>query len=239
MDTVVFGELEPGRARPRGAVDDAPGDPEGPPALIAEGDAGDELYLVQDGIFTVHALKGGWWWSTRKPPGVFGGIPLVPETPRTATVTAKTAGTVWVLTRDDFPCARQASGGGGDDDDGRETNGGFPELRACARVAGRRNNRAPREALWRDSAGARILEQGALCVTRETDDAFFIIVDGEAVVTVDDGECVNGTNVVNRLFRRTFSARRRRRRRWTCAGGGHRGWAGMELRCLALDRENR
>jgi uncharacterized cupin superfamily protein len=92
-------------------------------------------------------------------------------------------------------------------------------------------------------AGARILEQGAPCVTRETDDAFFIIVDGEAVVTVDDGEAVetnafpNGTNVVNRLFRGDFFGESAvddgaaRAATVTAAGPG-------DLRCLALDREN-
>jgi CRP-like cAMP-binding protein len=103
LDTVVFRELDAAvrdrvaRSMTRLAT------PKGH-RLIAEGDAGDELYLVQDGIFTVSYLKDGAEVVVNKKAAgdVFGEIALMFETPRTATVTAKTAGTVWVLTRDDF-----------------------------------------------------------------------------------------------------------------------------------------
>ena len=226
MDTVVFRELDAAvrdrvaRSMTRLAT------PKGH-RLIAEGDAGDELYLVQDGIFTVSYLKDGAEVVVNKKAAgdVFGEIALMFETPRTATVTAKTAGTVWVLTRDDFRAhvRRAAEAETMTMDGAKRTEVFLNSVPVLASLdAGTTASLAEALQLRDFPAGARILEQGALCVTRETDDAFFIIVDGEAVVTVDDGECVNGTSVVNRLFRGGPA----KRRRPADARDGHRGWAG-------------
>jgi len=216
--------------------------------LIAEGDAGDELYLVQDGIFTVSYLKDGAEVIVNKKAAgdVFGEIALMFETPRTATVTAKTAGTVWVLTRDDFRAhvRRAAEAETMTMDGAKRTEVFLNSVPVLASLDAGTTARLAEALRRRDfPAGARILEQGAPCVTRETDDAFFIIVDGEAVVTVDDGEAVetnafpNGTNVANRLFRGDFFGESAvddgatRAATVTAAGPG-------DLRCLALDREN-
>jgi len=247
MDTVVFRELDAAvrdrvaRSMTRLAT------PKGH-RLIAEGDAGDELYLVQDGIFTVSYLKDGAEVIVNKKAAgdVFGEIALMFETPRTATVTAKTAGTVWVLTRDDFRAhvRRAAEAETMTMDGAKRTEVFLNSVPVLASLDAGTTARLAEALRRRDfPAGARILEQGAPCVTRETDDAFFIIVDGEAVVTVDDGEAVetnafpNGTNVVNRLFRGDFFGESAvddgatRAATVTAAGPG-------DLRCLALDREN-
>lgn len=209
--------------------------------LIVEGDAGDELYLVQDGIFAVSYLKDGAEVVVNKKSAgdIFGEIALMFESPRTATVTAKTAGTVWVLTRENFRAlARQAAEAETTTVDGAKRTEVF--LNSVPLLASLDAEKTARlaEALRRRDfpSGARVVEQGAPCVVRETDDedAFFIIVDGEAVVTVDDG---SDNNVVNRLFRGDFFGENAvdegatRAATVTAVGPGN-------LCCLTLDREN-
>ena len=213
--------------------------------LIVEGDAGDELYLVQDGIFAVSYLKDGAEVVVNKKSAgdIFGEIALMFESPRTATVTAKTAGTVWVLTRENFRAlARQAAEAETTTVDGAKRTEVF--LNSVPLLASLDAEKTARlaEALRRRDfpSGARVVEQGEPCVARETDDAFFIIVDGEAVVTVDDGSVttdVQETNVVNRLFRGDFFGESAldegstRAATVTAVGPGN-------LCCLTLDRED-
>ena len=70
--------------------------------IIEQGDSGDELFLVEDGVLDVSAhVRGKPVRLGRLGPGdIFGEMALLRESPRTATVTATTAARAWSLSRD-------------------------------------------------------------------------------------------------------------------------------------------
>lgn len=239
LNTVIFRELEDdvrdGVARsmthlstPKGHV------------LITEGDMGDDLFLVQSGTFDVKCNRDGVdVMVNKKTTGeIFGEIALMFESPRTATVTASSDGVVWVLSRDVFrQLARRTAT---QKTEQHETQSGLkfrkvflnsvPAL--AAMTAGEKTFLA--SALRRRvfDPGSVLLKQGDTVVdtasdvlkgdtdtdSAPVDDVFFIIVDGEAAVTVDDttrvGTSVDGIHArvdvkqngktVNRLFRGDF-----------------------------------
>jgi CRP/FNR family cyclic AMP-dependent transcriptional regulator len=69
-------------------------------ALCKEGDTGQEFFVIIDGEAEV--TKKGKRLATRGPGDFVGEIALLEQTPRTATVTAKTPLRLFVLTRRDF-----------------------------------------------------------------------------------------------------------------------------------------
>ena len=246
MSTVVFRELDAdvrdrvARSMTRLAI---PRDYR----LIVEGDAGDELYLVQDGIFAVSYLKDGVEVVVNKKAAgdIFGEIALMFESPRTATVTARTDGTVWVLTRESFRAlVRQAAEAETSATEGaRRTEVFLNSVPLLASLDAGKTARLAEVLRRRDfPPGARVLEQGAPCVETNDDDAFFIVVDGEAVVTVSDDVKETETNaietprVANRLFRGDFFGESAlddgATRAATVAAVGP-----DPLRCLTLDRD--
>lgn len=68
--------------------------------LCKEGQLGREFFVIVDG--EVEVTRGGKHVATRSGGEFFGEIALLEETPRTATVTAKTPLRFFVLTRKDF-----------------------------------------------------------------------------------------------------------------------------------------
>lgn len=68
--------------------------------VVAEGDAGDALYLIDLGTFAVESA--GRHVARLGPGEFFGEIALLTRGPRTATVRAETAGQMWVLAANDF-----------------------------------------------------------------------------------------------------------------------------------------
>ena len=68
--------------------------------LCKEGQTGREFFVIVDG--EVEVTRGGKHVATRTAGEFFGEIALLEETPRTATVTAKTPLRFFVLTRKDF-----------------------------------------------------------------------------------------------------------------------------------------
>ena len=72
--------------------------------LIVEGDLGDTLYLVEEGIFDVLSRRNGVdvKVNSKSRGDIFGEISLLFESPRTASVVSASGGTVWVLNRARF-----------------------------------------------------------------------------------------------------------------------------------------
>lgn len=68
--------------------------------LIKEGDEGDCLYVVEQGIFD--CTKKGAFLKEYHPGDGFGELALLYNVPRAATITAKTDGVTWKLDRDTF-----------------------------------------------------------------------------------------------------------------------------------------
>lgn len=78
-----------------GRTDVAPGQD-----VFRQGDAGDRFYVIDDGEADV--VGDGSWVSTLEPGDCFGEIALLRDTPRTATVRARTALRLYTLNRPDF-----------------------------------------------------------------------------------------------------------------------------------------
>lgn len=81
--------------------------------VVRQGDAADRFYLIEDGTFTVSQVSGtGSDRVLRQlgPDEVFGEIGLLNEAPRSATVTADTAGVLLEMDGDDFLRLVGASG---------------------------------------------------------------------------------------------------------------------------------
>ena len=222
--------------------------------LIVEGDAGDELYLVQDGIFAVSYLKDGAEVVVNKKTAgnVFGEIALMFETSRTATVTAKTAGTVWVLTRENFRALvrRAAEAETTTRERAKRAEVFLNSVPLLASLDAENAARLAAALRLRDfPPGTRVVEEGAPSVAHgrngdgdtadDDDDAFFIVFDGEAVVTVRDDSEANApeSKVVNRLFRGDFFGESAldvgATRAATVTAVGPE-----PLRCLTLDRDD-
>jgi putative peptide zinc metalloprotease protein len=72
--------------------------------LVREGEPGDAFYIVREGSLEVEVGEGSSrrQVNTLKPGEFFGEIALLKDIPRTATVRAATAGSVWRLERQDF-----------------------------------------------------------------------------------------------------------------------------------------
>ena len=68
--------------------------------LIAEGDAGGAMYIIQRG--RVRVTRGGQLLAELTDNNFFGEISLLTDEPRTATVTALEDTQCWVLSRGDF-----------------------------------------------------------------------------------------------------------------------------------------
>ncbi|MBN2530705.1 MAG: Stp1/IreP family PP2C-type Ser/Thr phosphatase [Deltaproteobacteria bacterium] len=68
--------------------------------IVTEGDAGDALFIVLEGSVRVH--KGDLDIVTLPPGAHFGEMALIDTAPRSASVTAETAGQLLAITRDDF-----------------------------------------------------------------------------------------------------------------------------------------
>jgi hypothetical protein len=71
--------------------------------IVREGDEGDRFYIVAEGTVEVTSESGS--ASTLAAGDHFGEIALIRESPRTATVTAKTPVVLYALDRDDFLAA--------------------------------------------------------------------------------------------------------------------------------------
>jgi MFS family permease len=71
--------------------------------VLREGEGGDLLYLVEEGELEVS--RNGTMVETLRPGDVFGEIALLRDVPRTATVTARSAGRLRTLDRDGFLAA--------------------------------------------------------------------------------------------------------------------------------------
>ncbi len=74
--------------------------------VVRQGDVADRFYIIESGEFTVTQVQGGAvepvTLRSLGPDQVFGELGLLNRTPRTATVTAETAGLLLALGRDDF-----------------------------------------------------------------------------------------------------------------------------------------
>src|SRR4051794_33781261 len=72
--------------------------------LCHQGEAGDEMYVVEGGRFAVEALIGGRSvrFAELGPGAVLGEVAVLTRRPRSATVTALAQSYVWTLSRADF-----------------------------------------------------------------------------------------------------------------------------------------
>ena len=72
--------------------------------VCAQGEPGDEMYVIEDGRFTVQAILGGKLTHLAEigPGGVVGEMAIMTEQPRSATVSALTDARIWALHRRDF-----------------------------------------------------------------------------------------------------------------------------------------
>jgi MFS family permease len=97
--TPIFGVL-PGPALERVARNAVPRTVESGAEVIREGDRGDRYYVIESGTFRV--ARSGGTVAALGPGEGFGEVALLRDVPRTATVTAETAGRLLALHRDEF-----------------------------------------------------------------------------------------------------------------------------------------
>ena len=94
--------------------------PPTPPTTHSEGDKGDNFYVVERGTFVATKATGGGGGGGATPTqpttvatyahlGAFGELALLHGTPRAATVTAATAGTLWAVARPAFAATLHAA----------------------------------------------------------------------------------------------------------------------------------
>jgi MFS family permease len=97
--TPIFGVL-PGPALERVARNAVPRTVESGAVVIREGDRGDRYYVIESGTFRI--ARSGEAVAALGPGEGFGEVALLRDVPRTATVTAETAGRLLALHRDEF-----------------------------------------------------------------------------------------------------------------------------------------
>lgn len=146
--------------------------------LIVEGDLGDTLYLVEEGIFDVLSRRNGVdvKVNSKSRGDIFGEISLLFESPRTASVVSASGGTVWELNRARFRALTRKVAVESNLQNEVFLNSvpAFAPLDADARLR------------LADALVERRFEPGHV-VVREGDvdaDTFYLIVRGEAIVTV-------------------------------------------------------
>ena len=146
--------------------------------LIVEGDLGDTLYLVEEGIFDVLSRRNGVdvKVNSKSRGDIFGEISLLFESPRTARVVSASGGTVWVLNRARFRTLTRKVAVESNLQNEVFLNSvpAFAPLDADARLR------------LAEALVERRFEPGHV-VVREGDvdaDTFYLIVRGEAIVTV-------------------------------------------------------
>ena len=146
--------------------------------LIVEGDLGDTLYLVEEGIFDVLSRRNGVdvKVNSKSRGDIFGEISLLFESPRTASVVSASGGTVWVLNRARFRTLTRKVAVESNLQNEVFLNSvpAFAPLDADARLR------------LAEALVERRFEPGHV-VVREGDvdaDTFYLIVRGEAIVTV-------------------------------------------------------
>ena len=146
--------------------------------LIVEGDLGDTLYLVEEGIFDVLSRRNGVdvKVNSKSRGDIFGEISLLFESPRTASVVSASGGTVWVLNRARFRALTRKVAVESNLQNEVFLNSvpAFAPLDADARLR------------LAEALVERRFEPGHV-VVREGDvdaDTFYLIVRGEAIVTV-------------------------------------------------------
>ena len=146
--------------------------------LIVEGDLGDTLYLVEEGIFDVLSRRNGVdvKVNSKSRGDIFGEISLLFESPRTASVVSASGGTVWELNRARFRALTRKVAVESNLQNEVFLNSvpAFAPLDADARLR------------LAEALVERRFEPGHV-VVREGDvdaDIFYLIVRGEAIVTV-------------------------------------------------------
>ena len=146
--------------------------------LIVEGDLGDTLYLVEEGIFDVLSRRNGVdvKVNSKSRGDIFGEISLLFESPRTASVVSASGGTVWELNRARFRALTRKVAVESNLQNEVFLNSvpAFAPLDADARLR------------LAEALVERRFEPGHV-VVREGDvdaDTFYLIVRGEAIVTV-------------------------------------------------------
>ena len=194
-NTVLFRQLDPdvreGVAREMRRAEVSPEH-----KLIIEGDLGDKLYLVEEGIFDVLSRRNGVdvKVNSKSRGDIFGEISLLLESPRTATVVSASRGAVWVLDRARFRALTRKAAVESNLQNEVFLNSvpAFADLDADARFS------------LAEALVERRFDPGQV-VVREGDvnaDTFYLVVRGEAIVTVrekdtlTDGEGVGASGEV-------------------------------------------
>ena len=150
--------------------------------LIVENDLGSELFLVQEGTFDVKCERNGVEVKVNaKTRGdIFGEIALMFESPRTASVVAASEGcVVWVLERQTFrEMTRKVA-----IQQGLERELFLNSVPSLARLTAEERTRVA------SALAERRFEPGEVVVRQGDEDAdtFYLVAEGEAVVSVEAG----------------------------------------------------
>ena len=175
--------------------------------LIVENDLGSELFLVQEGTFDVKCERNGVdvKVNAKTRGDIFGEIALMFESPRTASVVAASEGcVVWVLERQTFrEMTRKVA-----IQQGLERELFLNSVPSLARLTAEERTRVA------SALTERRFEPGEVVVRQGDEDAdtFYLVAEGEAVVSVEAGGRGRATRESEEGGRRARNPPRRRRR---------------------------